>query len=329
MRRQIPRVIFMTSFYVALYLAACGGVTDPGGAGASAGSGGGGTSGATSVDAACDQLSETLCSKVLGCGSLYVELITNCVPAEKSLCLAITTANPVWTIDVVEGCTSAISTGDCSMVKGSALDACYGPPGNKAAGDPCLTNVECGDGLSCARQPGRTTSCGVCTKQAPAGAACGSGTPCEKGLLCDKTCYAPLKAGELCTDTSSCTTPLVCAGPGQPCHEPLPEGSSCNFLYDECDNYNELFCSPASNTCTKAVVAKTAGAPCGYDSASGGFTICGANLFCSGGNITTDTCIARTEAGQPCQVDSSGRDPCVAGLFCVGTCKSPTDVVCR
>jgi hypothetical protein len=269
-----------------------------------------------------------LCGKLGKCASRVAEqygTAPDCVTAQQADCMAGFGASAGWTIAKQTACTDAYESGSC--------DVLFHPPaackrsGTGFEGSPCLLDVQCAEGLSCYTPAGSKTSCGVCTKVAKQGESC-TAAACADGLRCNATCYVPAMENEGCFSGKLCAFPLVCGSTGDPCHKPKGLGAICGPTIDDCDQLNELHCSPVTHTCEPVMVATTLGANCGYDSTNGNDTFCGAGLRCSSNDFKFGFCNRTGTVGQACQVDAAGNDPCAAGLYCIGTCQLPDKASC-
>jgi hypothetical protein len=154
--------------------------------------------------------------------------------------------------------------------------SCVPPSGSRAVGEPCRSDLQCGEGvaadgrtlrLRCFRDTTHEPACdsGSCQLPLPEGAGhCGEDTidrdRCDEGLACaghpTRLCMPvpPGRAdGEACTGlgaVSDCETGLVCGTAGV-CEPARTNGASCDpDLYGHCAGPYVYECDPTTRTCT-------------------------------------------------------------------------------
>ncbi len=246
-----------------------------------------------------------------------------------------------------ETCVERLRKVDCSsMSMVTVSSSCntldmYQP--NSGKGEPCLSVLDCKDGLKCVGERwcqqtcqdhdgfravggscSATTECdssqGFCNGSekcqafAADGAACGA-IPCGRDSYCDGVCRLAIAKGAACTRTAECQRSLACiAGT---CQDKLATNATCTDSMQCAPTWKfgmQLpgFCEPITRTCLPTI--RSAGESCGNQ------LTC---LFsrCKGGTATAlGTCQTDVpaRAGESC-VDTS----CVLGTFCDGgTCKA-------
>jgi hypothetical protein len=166
------------------------------------------------------------------------------------------------------------------------------------AGDACISNGECKQGLYCHKM--NSTCPGVCTAYAQAGEPCP--TPdiqCASQTICrsaDNLCHPFAKASDPCTTISDCGPTIICI------NDPT------------CVNDN-LWCDVTAGVCK---VGGGVGAACGPQM-SGDVTdqaYCASDLWCDDVFLdTAGTCRASDGTqGSPC----NDRGGCQKGLHCAG-----------
>lgn len=289
--------------------------------------------GSASPDAACTNLTATLCAKVKTCfPDLYPALYTDdatCQARAKISCLnTVNAKGTAITSADLDACSSALNgLSDCNQ----ALDFDRNPPeackpkaGAGAAGAACQDSSQCSTKYC---KLGTASACGACAARAGAGAHCDVGDDCEYGLDCggNNTCVAPGAAGESCSNDKPCKAGLVCktgtAGSASgTCSAPSNAGEACTG--DECDSSKGLFCNPSSKTCQKVTFASAGGA-CGFT--GGNITLCqgsGSNCNVAAGT-ETGTCQAALADGAACGTTATAS--CQEPARCVNNvCTLPT-----
>lgn len=216
-----------------------------------------------------------------------------------------------------------------------------GRPAPAGPGDACTATTDCDRGLvcagdgTCAAGPARGEPCGgpvcasgdacvrsyderTCTAPVGAGEACGVDAACAEGLFCDVDTCAPLPGeNEGCDPAFGCAAPFQCdADNGRVCVAGPGEGETC--LVGSAICAPGLGCS-ADNLC---VPGPGEGEACLLPQ-----NLCAAGLAC---DFTADgsICAARRGEGAPCGNDAV----CADGLFCgpADTCTLhlPTGAAC-
>jgi hypothetical protein len=190
----------------------------------------------------------------------------------------------------------------------------------RKAGDPCVSDGECTQGLYCQKVAGCP---GTCTPFSQVGGACVPPAQCDPSLLCGSSgfvsdastevCHPPPKAGDSCKSTGDCGSTVHC--PADP-----------SF----CAGVVNLWCDATSGTCQPGVGEGAACGPTSDASPLGNAVECASNVWCD--QVFVDkpgTCRAVSGVGGPC--NDTG---CGVGLHCdgyvpldpgakLGTCAAP------
>jgi hypothetical protein len=230
--------------------------------------------------------------------------------------------------------------GHCVRANLGGYRACPGvcQPFVAATGDCTVANARCTPGLSCNE--------GICEAPRAAGSPCLDAT-CDAGLLCGGMplrCYAPVAAGDDCTESFECDYPGSCiaakcatvgalddpcldtdgtcsaglycltdGGDRGVCSAPVAAGAPCDPDFERCESGYGCPSWEASPTCVQAIGALDE--PCGPDGCTDG-------LFCDGS--LPGTCHAVGGDGASCAVHSA----CQPGLLCMtdDKCHPPGNV---
>ena len=319
-------------------------------AGCSGGSGGtGATSGGTTgnLTAACATYAASLCGFEGQCEpeTLVVDYgsISGCETQETALCLKNSAAaGSGETASWVAACgafyaseASACAAGSVPVAIPAPGDACA-VVGALASGTDCGVNAQC-QSDSCSRLG---TLCGICTKVASAGDACGgqTGASCARGLTCGANglCLTVVGADAGCDSsaTTSCVAGTDCvvasktATQGACLVSGAKAGAACNpngIGQPRCWGAAGFYCNPDDQCAAYLFVdggacgeVKDAGLPGGAED-----SVC-IDAVCVG-----NACRAEGLAGNACTYE---QDPgCISGVICVtsdavdggaGTCQS-------
>jgi len=287
-----------------------------------------------SASQACDDLATAICNKLQECASplltAYYGDTTTCAKRAALSCnqsLALT--NTSDTPSLAETCSQAYANLSCSdAFQNNPPKACQHGAGPLTAGSPCGTSGQCASNVCVTG----TNGCGTCGTAATAGAACKASSDCGAGLVCaadasaNLRCVAPAGSGQDCNDTP-CQVGLQCTGASgaKKCATPLAAGSACDPTVQPCDGAAGFYCNPLQKRCSPIKFA-AAGAPCGYDTATGDLTSCSQG-FCSQ-PLGQGTCIGDAADGAAC--DTTNGPGCLPPATCNnGTCTVTDPVTCK
>ncbi len=300
-------------------LAACSSASDTTTQGATSSSASGSSSSSGGI-ATCNDLAKVACDKIAMCAPWLVDVqfgsVAHC--AER-LALSVCVQAADESLDVA-ACAAAYAPLSCDVLfgGGDAPAACL--PKNQAAdGAACDDGGACKSGV-CSRQ--NDALCGTCQPVIAEGGDCAMAT-CASGLRClsaTHQCTKPKATGEACASSDECASSLVCAG-GK-CGKAPVEGEACSNEL-ACDLFSDgLFCSPTTMKCQKFLIVEL-GAACGYDMASGNYSVCKASDCIQG------TCVARIKDGDACVIGPD-QPSCDESAHCVmGKCTLPTAGMCK
>lgn len=285
-----------------------------------------------SADAACDDATKAICSKIDECAPFFVKLgfgdVATCEQRFRMNCVPNFSApGTSATPSRVSQCATDVKTQSCDDILGRKLPAaCQTQPGTLADGAPCGTDAQC-KGKLCRQST--AGSCGACSTIGGGGAACERDEDCDSELGCaDKKCVAFAKAGSPCSATQPCLRTLAC-NKGT-CAQPLAAGAACDGPADQsqnpCDGAKGFYCHPQTKVCT-AVGTAAPGAACGF--IANGIVICTGGGHCKTQPPALEgTCLAPAADGATC--DETSGPKCVAPARCVGgVCKISDPSTCR
>lgn len=175
----------------------------------------------------------------------------------------------------------------CNVVAERLAPSCQiALAGQRAAGDDCALNVDCGADLFC---PISGECPRACEATRPAGEACRRDDECQVGLICNALiCSAPVSVGEPCAGTSGATCKL---------------GLSCVGSTDT---------QPGACQTNESVQAGAAGAVC-----SPGGTLCREGLSCAFDSGSTFKCVAAVAKGASCKLALPSQ--CPIDTYCDAT----------
>ena len=209
------------------------------------------------------------------------------------------------------------------------------------AGEPCIDNTRCNEGLRCVQDP--TALAAVCQPPGGVGAGCTVDDDCGAGLHCTRdanlvlVCTAPVQEGGACTQTSDCDVGLACLQNAQfqnVCSVPGGPGAQCNSDTQcasglLCSNFS---CAPPAGPggqCPQGTSECLPGLDCRFDTGvnasvclagadgdtcAGFGQRCAPGLLCRNNAVSgLDECQAPLVAGDPCDVFNS---ECNATLRC-------------
>ena len=290
--------------------------------------------GGPSADAACSALGEAYCAKLGDCAKVLVDVIWGdvvaCRARLKAACLTTLSSSGVHeTPAMTSSCARDLGAASCaSVLAKDVVASCVPAPGDVVDGKACGDDEQCKSGF-CATPAG--SICGTCAPQPKPGDSCVSGQ-CGRALECvSGSCRKPGKLGEACDKTSQpCEAGLSCFS-GK-CVAGGKAGASCDTnesTAPSCDGTAGVFCSP-THVCQTLKEGRP-GDACGYDVASGSFTICTAAATCrTGAGGLTGTCIAAAADGAACNADGKTGPGCTSPAKCVaGVCKLPDPSSCK
>ncbi len=282
----------------------------------------GGSSGNTSVAAACEDLAESVCTKLLGCvNTEFVDSEYDCAATSTKACTAeYSGANSNVTGEDVLRCKSAYTSASCTEATTGQV-RCDFPAGEVDNGSPCRRDSEC-ESKFCARGGDKCGTCAVPPKEGEdcIQFACGPDLTCAAGK-----CAARKQAGEGCNqEADTCAGGLSCVK--GVCTAPVEsEGADCDSSGRNAPNCNllkGLYCGQDTNKCRKVSVAKR-NEPCGLLDAQ--VISCTVSNFCNAPSSSMQgTCAARKSAGESCEGDQ-----CVQGASCVDkVCVEEANITC-
>jgi hypothetical protein len=296
------------------------------------------SSSSVSVDQACADYANALCTKANTCGALFVELaygdVATCMARFKPICASAFAAKGTSiTTSRAEACVTAFGSAGCDAIfdRNTPSD-CRATPGTLANGTACGDDNQCASAY-CHKAANAT--CGTCgTARAKAGEACAIDENCDYGLACAASvCVARGQSGATCDAGHPCASALYCkvarGATSGTCATPAAEGAMCSGTQGEgCLFVSGDFCNPKTSVCQKAGVA-SGGASCGYDAASGNFTFCSANGTCrTPMGSMMGTCLAAAADGAMC--DATNGPKCMAGSTCVSAvCQKQDPSTCQ
>ncbi len=195
---------------------------------------------------------------------------------------------------------------------------------HQQSGGKCVSDGECGFGLSC-----NSGKCGSLPTVATGGV-CDATHPCHSGEGCfNGTCQLLVGNGALCDAASGavpCADGLVCrlrvvdAGASAVCAAPSGAGGSCRTVTDESGCSSDEVCTAGDGgtaagpgTCQSPIANRAVGPGQLCDATHP----CAAGLFCS---TSSDTCTFLGGRGAACIGDAS---ECLPGLECAAGINSP------
>jgi hypothetical protein len=312
-----------TSFFLSVPLVAAAAVV----VACSSSSGGGGSN--VSVQQACTDLANDLCSKLQSCYPFLIQYdygdMAACATANAQTCPDSVQANGSTTTGSdVEACAQAYASASCTALASNQPPSACQLHGTLSAGQACGSDLQCSGQSYCNIPAGQ--ACGVCAAQGAAGATCKSAdSACQAGLVCTgsgtKTCALPGAQGATCDTTHPCQAALSCVN--GTCAAGLAAGEKCSTTAQNCDLTQGLICN-AQSVCAKITLASP-GSTCGL--VSGSYVLCSGGASCVTGQNGMGTCSASAANGQACGADAGA---CMAPAVCVnGLCTVPDATSCK
>ncbi|MET0593792.1 MAG: hypothetical protein ABW133_13900 [Polyangiaceae bacterium] len=251
----------------------------------------------------------------------------NCVARVKVACLARLIAPGVKDSPArVVACGDARENADCDsyLDPDRAPDVCFPPPGDLPDGAQCIVPGQCVGG-GCIIE--LRASCGLCTKIARQGEACGLDSDCLNAMPCvNNVCTPHPRLGEACDQFSrTCAPGLACrnvdsADVGE-CTLPVPAGEPCDPEStggNECDTLRLYYCDQTTNTCQRAQESPRIGEKCVATT-----LFCNNASYCSAERV----CERRPVEGEPCELRNK---ECMAPARCIeGVCRGLDAAACK
>ena len=278
------------------------------------------------ADQACASVDTALCAKLDSCAQLLVQAqygdAATCADRLKLQCVpALAAPGSSQTPTTLDACAKSVAGVSCAdLTANVSTDACKVKPGKVDNGKACGVDAQC---VSTACIIDYTTGCGVCGARVASGGACGGAGqgPCDYGTKCiGAVCKKPGVAGDKCTDANDCGYELACKAGA--CALSDPAGTPCTPTakaeVDTCDRVKGVYCQPTSKLCAAFKTAKV-GETCGYDTASGNYTVCVGASYCKpGANPLLGICRATVADGASC----APGEQCQPPALCLGAvCK--------
>lgn len=200
---------------------------------------------------------------------------------------------------------------------------CRMPPGARAEGEPCRSDLQCSEGLLCFRASEREPACDSGTCRAPlveGATGCDDSTVarrCDEGLRCAMgTCVVLDETGaegDLCPAFSRCDQGLYCARSGR-CEPEASNGAACDpDAYEQCGSPFTWECDRDTATCV-AIEYAFAGDACGPDGPRCGGAcvegVCTPYLVALGETCTPDSATVCAWVEYGCFDGVCGPEPC-------------------
>jgi hypothetical protein len=327
----------LTSFSVAVSLAALATGCSSSSSGTTAADDGGTDTAGVTADQAATDAANAYCARVAACTPFYTLVSygdqATCASRMKTQFLgALGATGTGSTPALFEGCAGSIPGVSCADLFAANLGtACQPVAGTGAKGSVCADHSQCVTkfcGVDAAKGV-----CGVCADPPAAEASCITGD-CQDGYTCggDSKCHKIGALGDTCDANRTCNSTLTCFG-GK-CVTPGAVGAACDPAAKPtlaaCDGVAGLWCNLKSKKCEKTVENAAAGASCGLNATTGTLTVCDAKNYCKITSATTyaGTCVARVADGGACDAATLAiGGPCITPATCTaGKCvvKDPT-----
>ena len=285
------------------------------------------------LDTACNNLATVICQKIAGCGAQalqrrYTDQPT-CIARQKQTCTSAAEAPDTGrTVDSINACGSAYSSGNCSdILEANPPAVCQASahPGKRALGAACTFAGQCASAVC---NVPRGAACGTCVAAAPAaGTTCP--TACATLQYCNLTtsvCTAYATLGQPCdATTTACGVGLGCVGivngnKGVCAMAATTVGAACDTSTatgTPCAAEEGLVCE--TKQCVKAATATTGGA-CGATKPTP--TVCLGGSRCDNALGDAGTCQGPAADGAACS--TADETSCMSGADCVGTATGQT-----